>query len=118
VLKRVRDPKQWDDEGDRIVFIDSHFDLFVWLDADGKVSRFQLGYGKPGPIKVFEWLKGRLFHYCVDNAEGETTRVNMMGLSVPDNTGRPAQVAEELASAGVEGDSWIVETVIATLRRG
>ena len=118
MLKKIQEPKQWAGEARRIVFADARFDLFVWLDAEGNVDRFQLGYDKPGPIRVFEWLNGQLFHHRVDNGEGTMTRIDMMGLLVPDDSGRPVETADEVARSGVDSDGWIVDQVVALLRRG
>src|SRR5262245_23363161 len=47
---------------------DEDSDLFVWVDPQGKVARFQLAYDKPRAERVVEWRRGRGFsHMHVDD---------------------------------------------------
>jgi hypothetical protein len=63
IARRTEGPyqKRW--------YEDEHGDLFVWLDCDDRVARFQLAYDKPGVERVVEWRRGRGFsHMRVDDS--------------------------------------------------
>ena len=52
-------------------FQDAYFDLFVWQNACGQITSFQLCYDRQGEERVIVWDSQRGFeHLSVDDGEG------------------------------------------------
>lgn len=58
-------------------FHDEYFDLFVWQNADGEVTLFQLCYGPGSSGRALVWDKSRgFFHDGARTGEGEVIGVS------------------------------------------
>jgi hypothetical protein len=59
MLAEIRHVKQERGKDRRRWFTDDYWDLYVWVNAAGEFSGFQLCYGKPDAERALTWMEGQ-----------------------------------------------------------
>jgi hypothetical protein len=96
-------------------FTDSRCDLFVWMDAQGRIVRFQLCYDKPAHEHVLDWREGvGVQHGRVDDGEVGTWW-DMTPIIVADGAFDAEAVVDVLRERAAGVPAAIVEFVAARL---
>jgi len=71
-------------------FSDDQFDLFVWFDADGGISWFELCYDRSDIERALTWTPARGYaHWRVSTGDGAGMNYDMTPILVPDDTEFP-----------------------------
>jgi hypothetical protein len=118
MLREVTDLKPRPGEPRRRWFTDEELDLFVWYDAQDRVCRFELCYGKPSDEHALAWQEGTgLTHSRVDDGEA-TPLSNRTPIVVPDGAFPAARVAQRFqdSSRGLEPE--LAGLVLGKIRAG
>lgn len=115
-MHRVHDIRQDSPSQHKLWFNDGACDLFVWLDRDGQISRFQFCYGKPTDEHVAEWATNEGFrHMRVDDGEVGGLAHGMTPIFVPDGAFDPEAMTRTLEDHSQEVPADIVRFVRARL---
>lgn len=109
--------KQTDDSSNKRWFSDQYFDLIVWPDGDGSISRFELCYGKGVNEHAMVWDRQSGFsHVRVDDGERVLGRHKMTPIFVADGRFGGDSIAARFFAAGKDIDRKIVNFVYAKLK--
>ncbi len=74
-----------DNEPARRWFTDNKTDLFVWLDDNGNISRFQICYNKGENEHALTWEAGHgISHHAVDDGEEKVMKMKKSPILVQD----------------------------------
>jgi hypothetical protein len=97
-------------EGDftRRWFSDSYFDLFVWLDKQGTIDKFQLCYNKSLDEHALTWKHpSSYYHQKVDDGENRPGKSKSTPILVPDGMFEVSFITERFLHESLEINSEI-----------
>lgn len=117
MLREIKNPKQYPEEGFRRWFTDEYFDLIVWYRGDKKtVTGFQLTYDKERNERALTWKSsGSYTHMGVDDGE-IYGGYKMSPVLVSDGTFNKKIIAEEFKKAAVQIDQEVASFVYQRLQ--
>jgi hypothetical protein len=76
-------------------FGDSYFDLFVWLDEQGSIDRFQLCYNKSLDEHALTWKHpSSYYHQKIDDGENRPGKSKSTPILLPDGMFDVSSIAE------------------------
>ncbi len=112
MLREIKNPRQYPDEGFRRWFTDEYFDLIVWYKKDRKtLIGFQLAYDKDHNERALTWKStGSYSHMGIDDGEitGGYKRTPVL---VSDGAFDKNRIAEKFKNAASEIDQTIASFV-------
>jgi hypothetical protein len=107
MLQKIRAARQDNASRERQWFQDDYFDLFVWMNAAGKVLAFQLCYDRLRHERVLAWSEERGFiHRRVDDGE-QTPVKNMTPIMVTDGRFAAEDIGAEFDVRGSGMDAAV-----------
>ena len=116
MLEELENTSQIPDERLRRWFSDSHLDLIVWEEDNGKVLGFQLCYGKGIDEHALTWRKSDGYtHDKVDDGEDPGMDHKSSPILVSDGQINPSALAEGFLARSTNIDSTIAELVYEKL---
>ena len=98
-------------------FVDSYFDLDIWIHPSGSVERFLLCYNKPRDEHAIAWTRSAgCLHHRVDDGEGRPGRTKASPVLLADGDFDAASVAERFREASKEMDPQLALYVLERIR--
>lgn len=117
MLRRIHGVRQDDAAKQRAWFQDEFFDLFVWTEASGAVTAFQLCYDRQGDERVLAWSEANGFlHRRIDSGE-ESPVKNMSPILVMDGHFAAGGVGGEFAARSTDLDPRVREFLLGKIRQ-
>ena len=105
-----------DNEPARRWFTDHDTDLFVWLDEDESIVRFQLCYNKGQSEHALTWTRDQGFsHHAVDDGEEKVMKMKKSPILVQDGRIDYSGVQNLIRDTGRELPAFIYNFVLETL---
>jgi len=116
MLREIKNPKQFPEEGYRRWFTDDYFDLIVWYKDDKKtITGFQLTYDKEHKERALTWRStGSYTHTGIDDGE-ITGGYKMSPVLVSDGSFNKSRITKEFKIAAGEMDQNIASFVYRRL---
>ena len=117
MLRRIQGVRQDDAAKQRAWFQDEFFDLFVWTEASGAVTAFQLCYDRQGDERVLAWSDASGFlHRRIDSGEQSPAK-NMTPILVMDGHFAAGRVGGEFAARSSDLDPRVREFLLGKIRQ-
>ena len=112
MLREIKNPKQYKNEGFRRWFTDDYFDLIIWyLDDKTTITGFQLTYDKEHNERALTWRSsGSYMHTGVDDGE-IYGGYKMSPILVADGSFDKSRITDKFLKAAAELDQDIVSFV-------
>ena len=112
MLAEFVDGERKDGELTRKWFGDSYFDLYVWLDENATVQKFQLCYDKAHNEHALTWTSpSTYYHQAVDDGENRPGKNKSSPILVPDGMFAVNSIAERFAKESKEINPKIAQFV-------
>ncbi|MCP4750517.1 MAG: hypothetical protein GY866_06465 [Proteobacteria bacterium] len=95
MLREIKNIKQYSKETTKRWFTDDYFELYLWQDAVGKVTRIELCYDRAGNERSMTWdLVSGYAHVKIDDGEGQVGNYKMSPIMVADGIFDWKRIAE------------------------
>ena len=116
MIREIKDPRQFPEEGFRRWFTDDYFDLIVWYENDEiTITGFQLAYDKEHNERALTWRStGSYTHMGIDDGE-ITGGYKMSPVLVSDGAFDKNTIAERFKKASGEMDEDLASFVYRKL---
>ena len=99
-------------------FTDHETDLFVWLDNDNNIIKFQVCYNKGKNEHALTWVKEQGFsHHAVDDGEEKVMKMKKSPILVQDGLVNLQDINDMFSSIGRELPAFIYNFVLETINR-
>ena len=116
MLTELGDVRQVEGEHRRRWFMDSFFDLIVWLDQGDAIVGFQLCYDKEGDQRALTWKAPDSYtHAAVDDGENRPGRYKATPILVADGAFDHTAIAERFRAESAAVDPAIAAFVYEKL---
>ncbi len=99
-------------------FTDANTDLFVWVDDDGQIEKFQICYNKGKDEHALSWNREQGFsHHAVDDGEQKVMKMKKSPILVQDGLVDAATINRIVTEQGCELPAFIYNFILHQLNQ-